>query len=200
MPNAIHARAISAVVIAVVGTAFLTSLLAKNLIGVAPFAVLAPTVWVIALIVYLAERLREFSLKDLSVKLDEVRQVKAEAEELYSKIDHLQQSTMTLDDERMAALGTAGGARASINAAMRYPVGCMKRARERLARIFAEPRSPEKIALAIRDDSYDDLVFKFNGPETPLDAPPVSLAERRAKAERESQAKTAAKTDPPSKG
>jgi hypothetical protein len=57
--------------------------------------------------------------------------------------------------------------------------------------------SSDSVGQATLDDRYDDLVFKFHGPETPLDTPPVSLAERRAKAEREAQAKATAQTHPP---
>jgi hypothetical protein len=182
MKQSANPRAVAAVVIAAAGLTFLTALLASGLIQPRHFCLLAPIVGLIAVAIYLAERLREFSLKDLSVKLDEIKQVRAEAVELYSKIEHLQQSTMKMDREVMEALGLGGGKLVTGSAVMRFTSGCIKRERERLARIFAEARAPATIAQAILDGRYDELVFKFNGPEVPLESPPVSVDERAARA------------------
>lgn len=187
MLRQLHPRNVAAALIAAGGLVYLTTLLAKALIGPVSFCVLFATVACVSLIIHLAERLREFSLKDLSVKLTEIKQARKEVEELYSKFDRLQQATMKLDDEEMRALGTSGGRVASMNAVVRYSVGCIKRERVRLSRIFAEAKSPETIAQAIVDDQMDALVFKFNGPEVPLDTPPVSVEERQAKKAAETQ-------------
>jgi hypothetical protein len=82
------------------------------------------------------------------------------------------------DRPKMQELGLAGGHIAFSDAVMRYTTGCMKRERERLARIFIVEKPPAKLAEAILDASLNDKVFKWNGPEAPLDAPPKSHAER----------------------
>jgi rRNA processing protein Gar1 len=106
--------------------------------------------------------------------------VKVQISEFYSKIDHLKQGKMVMDEEKMKklGLGSRGYGIPRPSAVMRYPAGCIKRERERLARIFAEEKPPEKIASAILDNSLDDKVFKWNGPEVPLDDEPVSYEER----------------------
>jgi len=55
----------------------------------------------------------------------------------------------------------------------------MKRERERLARIFVQEKQPQKIAEAILDNSLDDGVFKWSGPESSLDKPPHPIAEEQ---------------------
>jgi hypothetical protein len=64
------------------------------------------------------------------------------------------------------------------HATVRYVAGCIKRERERLARVFVTEKSPERLAEAILDATLDEKVFTWNGPETPLDTPPKSTAER----------------------
>lgn len=187
-------RTIFAVVVGVGGVVLGTTLLASRLIGSVTFLALTGIFCAVSLAIYLAERLREFSLRDLSFKLREIKQVKAEAEALYSKIDHLQQATMKLEKEEMEKLGLSGGHLLTAGGAMRYFTGCVKRERERLAQIFAESRSPEKIAQAILDSSMDEKVFKWNGPEIPLDADPISVEERVKKKQLAEAAVVAAPT------
>ncbi len=104
--------------------------------------------------------------------------VKGQISEFYSEIKHLKQDKLVMDKEKMKELGMSSGHLSRSDAVMRYPAGCIKRERERLARIFAEKKTPDKVAAAIVDDSLDDKVFKWNGPETPLDAAPVSHEDR----------------------
>lgn len=170
-----------AVGIAAIGIGFSTALLAKELVGSGVFLTLVALFLLVGLLIFLADRLREFSLRDLSVKLDEIKKEKAEVEALYSKIDHLQRATMEMDGKVMGKLGVSGGGLAMTSAVIRYCTGCIKRERERLARIFAEQKSPETIAQAILDNQLDELVFKWNGPEVSLDTPPVSVEERAAR-------------------
>ena len=78
----------------------------------------------------------------------------------------------------MAEIGLKEGVPVS-SAVMRFPAGCIKGERERLASIFVKKKSSEAIAKAILDNSLDDKVFKWAGPETPLDAPPKSVEQRK---------------------
>jgi Sec-independent protein translocase protein TatA len=171
-------KVVASIAVALIGMIFATVLLALKLIGSVSFLGVLGLFAVCALIVFFAERLREFSLRDMKVTLREIKEERARVEEMYSKLEHLQTVTMQLDKERIESLGLASGHLATGEAVMRYPVGCIKRERERLSRIFAQEKSPELIARAIVDDSMDDLVFKWNGPEVPLDTPPVSSEER----------------------
>ena len=110
--------------------------------------------------------------------------VRGQISEFYSEIKHLKQSKMVMDEEKMMELGIGPPFIApSTSALMRYTTGTIKRERERLARIFAEERPPDKVASAILDDSLDDKVFKWNGPEVLLDKAPVSYEKRKEKEE-----------------
>lgn len=105
--------------------------------------------------------------------------VKGQISAFYSEIKHLKQGKLVMNEGKMNELGISSkGGLPSLSAVMRYPAGCIKRERERLARIFAEEKTPDKVAAAILDDSLDDKVFKWNGPEVPLDAAPVSYEDR----------------------
>ncbi len=85
---------------------------------------------------------------------------------------------MVLDDEKIEDLGLKTGAVILGKASMRYLVGCMKRERERLARVFITGNGPDKLAEGILDSSMDDLVFKWNGPEAALDRLPKSVSQK----------------------
>ncbi len=139
----------------------------------------------VSIVILVLPRLQELDLKNLRMTLAEIRQVKSEVEEvkqdiveMYGGIDNLRKEPFVLDDAKMNELGLRGGV-ATASASMRYPAGCIKRERERLARIFVSAKSPEKIAEAILDSSLDAKVFKWNGPETPLDAEPNSVEQRK---------------------
>jgi hypothetical protein len=91
--------------------------------------------------------------------------------------DRQRRKPTKMDKEECEALGLKSGSIASANDVMRYAAGAVLRERERLARVF-ENAAMGEIAVAIRDESQDNLVFKWNGPEVPLDTPPKSLEER----------------------
>lgn len=105
--------------------------------------------------------------------------VKGQISEFYSEVKHLKQDKLIMDEKKMNELGISAKGLPALTAVMRYPAGCIKRERERLARIFAEEKTSDKVAAAILDGSLDDKVFKWNGPETPLDTPPISYEERK---------------------
>lgn len=85
------------------------------------------------------------------------------------------------DKAKQAALGIDGREPATTAAVMRYTAGVVKRERERMARIFEEA-GMDQVAARLRDESQDDLVFKWDGPEHDLDEPPVSMQERERQA------------------
>ena len=177
-------ESMAAVVVALSGTVLLVVLLAKALISATHFAALIVCLAAVCLIVFGFRRVSEFSLsvKECKVLFHKVEQVKAELDEMYSGIHHLKRYPLTLDKEKMKELGLEGGFALSA-AVMRYTAGALKRERERLARIFVKQRPAEEIAKAILDGSLDELVFKWSGPEAPLDAPPKSVAAREAEKE-----------------
>ena len=84
---------------------------------------------------------------------------------------------MHLDKEKMAALGLRSNSIAVSGGVMRYTVGVVQRERERLANIFIAS-GMANVAALILDTSKDDLVFKWVGPETPLETPPVPAPPR----------------------
>ncbi|HEV7280303.1 MAG TPA: hypothetical protein VGN57_08840 [Pirellulaceae bacterium] len=49
-------------------------------------------------------------------------------------------------------------------ALVRYVAGCMKRERERIARIVESTQDPQEVARLLRDESEDAHVFKLAGP------------------------------------
>lgn len=49
-------------------------------------------------------------------------------------------------------------------ALVRYVAGCMKRERERVARILETTQDPKEVARLLRDDSWDHEIFKLAGP------------------------------------
>ena len=106
---------------------------------------------------------------------------------MYGGIEKLKSQPFVLDKEKMRELGLKGDTLAMAGATMRYQAGCIRRERERLARIFAVEKDPEKIAEAILDNSLDEKVFKWHGPETPLDVEPVSRGDRDKQKESEQE-------------
>ncbi len=177
-------QAIGSGIIGTVCVCLFTALLLMGQISDLTYASLLIAFALVCVAVLVLPRLKELDLKNLRVTLEEIRHVKAEVEEvkediaeMYGGIENIRKQPLILDDAKMKELGMAGGLPAT-SAVMRYPAGCMKRERERLAMIFVKERTPEKIAEAILDSSLDDKVFKWNGPEVPLDAEPKSVGER----------------------
>jgi hypothetical protein len=71
---------------------------------------------------------------------------------------------MQWDNESIAETLNAKGGVVRAPAVVRYVAGCMKRERERLAKILEGGGTPAAIAAAIRDDSEDPQVFRWAGP------------------------------------
>jgi hypothetical protein len=185
-------RAIVAAICGVAGIAFFTLLLKHGLIGETSYVALAVACAVAAMGIYGFPRLAELDLKNLRLTLREVKEATSEAiratEELekvkeevagmYGGIEHIRKAPFVLDEQKRMELGLSGGFTIPGTAAtMRYPAGCIKRERERLARIFIniDQKTPQQLAEAILDGSLDDHVFKWNGPECGLDVPPKSV-------------------------
>ena len=182
--------AISSACVGVCGIVLLTTLLATGLISEVTFAGLVVPLALVCVVLLCLPRLRELDMKNLKMTLAELQQVKAEIEEvkaevveMYGGIERIQKAPLVLDDAKMRELGLKPDTLPMISAVMRYTAGCMKRERERLARIFISPKPSDSVAEALVDGSMDDKVFKWNGPETPLDAPPKSLDDREREKE-----------------
>jgi hypothetical protein len=167
------------VLIGSVGVILFTSLLCANRIGEASYVILLGMLVLTCIALPVLTRLRELDLRSLKLTLDRIEAVKAGIEELYGGIEHLRNAPLVLDKARIESLGLRTGNIALSDAGMRYVAGCFKRERERLARIFVNAKAPEKVAEAILDGTMDDRVFKWNGPEVPLDQPPTSVEERK---------------------
>ncbi|MFA6134585.1 MAG: hypothetical protein WC869_11280 [Phycisphaerae bacterium] len=172
-----------------------TSLLVVDRLSGATYLGTLALLALVCLVIPCLPRLLELDLRNLRMTLSELRQVKSEIEtvkagieEMYGGIENLRRAPFVLDGPKMAELGLSGGSIATAGGAMRYTAGCIRRERERLAKVFVTPKAPDKLAEAILDNSLDEKVFKWNGPEAILDAPPTSLAEReRKKQERSDQ-------------
>jgi hypothetical protein len=161
-----------------------TWLLLEKYISQVTYGLLLPPLALVCITILVLPRLSQLDLKNLRLVLSDIKRVKEEVkevkegiEEMYGGIENLRKAPLVLDDAKMRQLGLSGGI-ATASATMRFPVGCIKRERERLAKIFVREKTPEKIAEAILDTSLDDKVFKWNGPEATLDAEPKSVKER----------------------
>jgi hypothetical protein len=183
------AQALVSGILGIVCVSLFTTLLVLGRISEITYLVLLVSFALVCIVLLVLPRLKELDLKNLRLTLAEIKQVKADVQEvrediaeMYGGIDNLRKQPLVLDDAKMKELGLQGGL-PTASAAMRYPTGCIKRERERLARIFVNEKTPEKIAEAILDNSLDDKVFKWNGPETPLDAKPKSVEQREQEKE-----------------
>lgn len=180
--------------LAVVCLSLFTALLWLGRLSEVTYLALLLASALISIVVLVLPRLTELDLKNLRMTLAEIRQVKSEVEEvkqniaeIYGGIDNLRKKPLILDNAKMKELGLGGGL-ASAFGTMRYTAGCIKRERERLARIFVNAKTPEKIAEAILDSSLDVKVFKWNGPETPLEVEPKPVEQRESDKQKPSQA------------
>jgi len=175
-------------IIGLIGAMLFTWLLFQGTISEYIYAILLGGASIVALVTHGFSRLKELDLKNLKLTLNEIKQVQQQVEhtksdivEMYGGIENLQREPFVLDDKKIEELGLGQAAFVTASASIRYPAGCIKRERERLARIFVNKKNPEEIAKAILDNSLDDKVFKWNGPETPLDEPPKSVQQRKQK-------------------
>jgi hypothetical protein len=159
-----------------------TTLLFLGRISEIAYVTLLVSFALVCIVLLVLPRLHELDLKNLRLTLNEIKEVKAKMEgvkqeiiQIYGGIENLSKQPLVLDDKKMKELGLDGGHLATGSAVMRYTAGCIKRERERLAKIYVNEKSPKKIAEAILDNSLDERVFKWNGPETPLDFEPKSV-------------------------
>ena len=180
------AQIIAVVLLAIVCLVLFTSLLLSGHISAAVYAVLLGGFAVVCITLLVLPRLRELDLKNLRLVLNEIKQVKEDIAEVYGGIENLRKQPLVLDKAKMRELGLKGGALALDAAVMRYGSGCITRERERLASVFVREKTPEQIAQGILDNSLDDKVFKWAGPEMPLDAEPKTAEQR----EKEKKAKS----------
>ncbi|MGA2796637.1 MAG: hypothetical protein ABSE63_03550 [Thermoguttaceae bacterium] len=181
-------ESIASCLLGLIGVSLFTILLVYEKISQVTYLSLIIPLALVCVVLLCLPRLQELDLKNLRIILHEIRQAKSELEtvkadivEMYGGIDNLRKAPLILDKAKMEEFGLDGGHIASDDVFMRYIVGCFKRERERLAKIFVSPKSADKIAEAIVDNSLDGNVFKWNGPETPLDIPPLSVADRKRK-------------------
>ncbi len=166
--------ALSATITGISGTLIFTGLLTTRLVTPAVYAGLMALLALVSLALVSLPRLAEIDIKNLRMTLSELKQVKAEIEDIYGGIENIRNAKYVLDESKIEALGLKVNkghiATASLAPALlRYVAGCIKRERERLARVFVNPKDGDRLAEAILDGTYDDLVFRWAGPETTLD-------------------------------
>jgi hypothetical protein len=170
---------ISAVVVGAGSVTLYTALLVTGIIGSGAYIGLLTLTAFCSLAIAAWSRLKEFNVREMKVVLAQLEEKKEELAAMYGGIEHIKRATLILDHSRIAELGLNPSHFASATGAMSYTIGVTKRERERLARIFIDAKSPEKIAEAIVDASLDLFVFKYDGPEVLLDAPAKSAEQRR---------------------
>ena len=143
------------VIVGIVGLVLFTWLLFQGTISAWQYTTLLGGTAVVALLIYVSPRVKEVIIWNMTLKLNEAKQVTqrleaatAEAVERYGGIENLQREPMVLDAAKMEELGLGEGLPPN-SAAMRYPVGCIKRERERLASIFVNEKTPEAIAKGV---------------------------------------------------
>lgn len=175
-------ESIIAGVIGIAGIGLFTVLLVCNYITPGIYLGLIIPLALVCIAVLCLPRLQELDLKNLRLVLSEMKQVKKEIVEMYGGIERLKRTPLVLDDKKMKELGLNPSHLPQTSAVMRYTAGCIKRERERLARVFINEKSLEETAQAILDNSLDEMVFKWCGPETGLDSPPVPVKLEKEKA------------------
>ena len=165
----------AAATIGAVGTVLFTALVASGPLTGDEYVGAMTLLAFVCLAFLVLRRIKEFNLSDMTITLrkyervrDELETVKTEVEEMYGGIERLRKAPLVLDAAKMRELGIEKSAIPTSGALMRYTSGCMKRERERLARVFVTPKCSEKLAEAVLDGSMDDSVFQWRGPEQTL--------------------------------
>lgn len=161
-------------VVLFVGNGFLSALLVTKHIGEGVFIFGFCVCILSSIAIMVLPKLKELNLRDLKLVLEQANEIKHELENIYGNIDALRSQPYVLDKVKARELGLKTGHLTTSDAVMRYPCGCIKRERERLARVFSNASDFNTVATGIADSSMDDLVFKWNGPEVLLDTPPKS--------------------------
>ena len=136
------AQSIVSGVLGIVCVSLFTTLLVLGRISETTYLVLLVSFALVCIVLLVLPRLQELDLKNLRLTLAEMKQVKEGIAEMYGGIDNLRKQPLVLDGPKMEELGLQGGSIPAASAAMRYPAGCIKRERERLARIFVTEKTP----------------------------------------------------------
>jgi hypothetical protein len=160
--------------IGIAATILFTALLIAAKISPAIYAGLI-TVTILACVAIAAlPRLLELNLKEMKLILAKAEKVTAELREMYGNVEHLKREPIQMDANKYKELGLFDnrGAFPRVEAVVNYVMGCAKRERERLARIFVAEKTGDSLAQAIVDGSLDMRVFKWVGPGALLDDPP----------------------------
>lgn len=76
---------------------------------------------------------------------------------------------MALDRESLQKAGHIG--MVEVTGVIRFVAGCMKRERERVARILRDDGFDTNVIDAVLSNTDDEKVFRWAGPETKLDDP-----------------------------
>lgn len=168
----------AAVLVGAVCLVLFTALLVAGRISEGYYFLLIGMAALVSIAVLCHARLQELDIRNLKLILADLKQTKADIVEMYGGIGNLRKALLVLDEAKMKELGVPLGKLPLTSAVMRYTAGCVKRERERLARVFVNHKEPEHLAQAILDSSLDDKVFKWNGPESPLDAEPIATDQR----------------------
>ena len=144
-----------------------TVLLCTKQISEASYVVCVTAALLIAVAVAVLPRLQEFDLKNAKLVLAKLEKTKAEIEEMYGGIENIKRNRKVINYEQTGTPTFLVGSATIRN----YVSGCMKRERERLAMVFVKEKSPEKIAEAVLDSTYDVQVFKWANMGSSLNDP-----------------------------
>jgi hypothetical protein len=157
-----------------------TGLLIARLISPSHYIILVGIAVASGIVIAALPRVQEltFKLDELKLTLAQAEKTKAELVQMYGGIEHLKHAPLVLDNNKIAGLGLNPSYTPSDTGPMRHTIGCITRERQRVARILVSEKSQAQIAEAILDGSLDDQVFRWDGPDVPLDAP-VKPAEQR---------------------
>src|SRR2546423_1408378 len=119
-----------AIAVAVTGISLATALLLGHRVGELSFTGLMAGTVLLCIAVLTLPRLEEFDLKNLRIKLQELKDIKAEIDQMYGEIKHLRREPIEIDRGKAEALGLQGDGGLVASGAMRYVSGCMTRERE----------------------------------------------------------------------
>jgi hypothetical protein len=176
----------AAIAIGVSGTALVVTLLAVGLINQVIFAATWALPVFAGILVYVSPRLQRADFRRLTVVLRRVEEATKRAEAVESRLSTIYGDTSNLAHTpfspvgKYEELGVGEGRRIMTGqSAVNYVTGCMTRERARLARVFVEQKTPEKLAEAILDASLDMRVFQWAGPGATLDTVPKTATQRR---------------------
>lgn len=131
---------------------------------------------VLGLALFGFDRLERLKVRDIELQF-QVEKLKEKIElieERYSAGSFVPEEPFVLDDKTAHLEMGLGGRNGLLKApaVMRYVAGCFSRERQRLAKIFAESKTPETIAAALVDTRFDKQVYQWAPPEVLLEESP----------------------------